>query len=343
MKQSAPLQIDVLRGHDTATYVESVHGVDVVVVDAEGKVHSAMGDVDRYVFPRSAIKALQALCMVESGAPEAFGLQPHHLALACASHNGESFQTEAAKEMINLAGLSETCLECGAQIPHRSEDFEALIKSGQKVTALHNNCSGKHAGFLAFAAKTALPVKGYIHFDSPVQKEVAATLQAVTGAPHGESNYGRDGCSIPTYNIPLLSLAQAYARFAVGHDTLPVRAAAMQRLRDACMHHAEYVGGTNRFDTLLMQGMRGRVFTKIGAEGVFVAAIPEMALGFALKCRDGSAQAAEVACAYWVKRLLQQSSQGLEQAEIDLLDRLSHPLLKNWNAFIVGGLTVQAG
>ena len=338
MKSNQPLIVEALRGGR----MESLHAVDVVVASADGSIAAIHGDGERGVFPRSAIKALQALPLVESGAADRFGFMPAHLALACASHNGEPVHTQAAGEMLAAAGLSQTCLECGAQLPHHAADHEALVKAGEPVTAIHNNCSGKHSGFLAFAAQQGFEPAGYVTFAHPVQKEIAGVLETVTGARHGEDNHGIDGCSIPTYEIPLANLARAYARFSIGEDEGRARSAAMLRLRDACMAHPDMVAGSGRFDTAIMQAMPGRVFTKTGAEGVFTIAIPELALGVALKCRDGATRAAEVACAFLIESLLEEAESELSQDECNALKRLANPVLKNRNGIEVGSLRMRA-
>jgi L-asparaginase II len=344
MADNRPLTIEVTRGRGegaTSRQIhESRHEIDIIVADADGAIVKTRGDADRGVFPRSAIKALQALPLIESGAADAFDFAPKYLALACSSHNGEPFQTEAADNMLSATGLSPICLECGAQHPFHLRDTEALIRSGRPVTALYNNCSGKHAGFLAFAVHQGLPTDGYIHFGHPVQTEVAGALETVTGVKHGEDNYGIDGCSIPTYEIPLAELAKAYARFGVGKDAGKERSKAMIRLRDACLAHPEMVGGTERFDTQLMQALGNRAFTKTGAEGVFTIALPELGFGAALKCRDGTTRAAEVACAHLVESLLEVSESGLSQAETNALKTLKNPVLRNWSDFAVGEVRV---
>lgn len=332
-----PLIVEALRGGR----VESLHAVDAVIASADGSIAAVHGDGDRGVFPRSAIKALQALPLVESGAADRFGFSPAHLALACSSHNGEPVHTAGAGEMLAAAGLSQTCLECGAQLPYHPRDHEALVRSGELAGAIHNNCSGKHSGFLAFAVQEGMETAGYVNATHPVQKEIAGVLETVTGAAHGEDNYGIDGCSIPTYEIPLASLAVAYARFGTGSDPGRERSAAMLRLRDACMAHPVMVAGSERFDTAMMQALPGRVFTKTGAEGVFTIAIPELGLGAALKCRDGATRAAEVACAHLVESMLEESDSKLSQAEVKALKELCNPVLKNRNEIVVGSLRTR--
>ncbi len=329
MKTFPSLTVEVTRGG----HVESRHLVDAVIADASGAIVRVHGIAERAVFPRSSSKALQALALVESGAADRFGLEPRHIALACASHNGEEMHVATAGEMLAKAGLPQTCLECGAQLPSLKADRDALTLAGQPARAIHNNCSGKHSGFLCFAAGEGIDPAGYVKFGHKVQRAMAANLTQVTGAQHGEDNFGIDGCSIPTWAIPLKNLAVAFAKLGVGEDRDAGRGKAMLRIRNACMAHPQMVGGTGCFDTDLMAGMAGRVFTKTGAEGVFVAALPELGMGFALKAHDGASRAAEVATARLIESLLQ-----LSENEAKLLKRLGNPQLHNWNGIHVGGL-----
>lgn len=340
MKHFPSVVVEVSRGNETIKHVESRHLVDIVVADSAGNIVRNYGDTDRMVFPRSSIKALQALPLIESGAADAFGFETKHLAMACASHNGEEFHAVEADAMLQKAGLTHTCLECGAQLPERIVDREKLIESGKPATALHNNCSGKHAGFLAFAAHQKIDFKNYVGFDHKVQKIIAGTLEDVTGAKHSDDNFGIDGCSIPTYEIPLAKLATAYAKLGVGEDAGKERSKAMLRLRDACMAHPEMVAGTGRVDTELMNALKGRAFSKMGAEAVYTLAIPELGLGAALKCHDGTVRAVEVACVALIESLLEASPQKLSESESTVLKRLKNPILKNWTKKVVGDIKI---
>jgi len=329
MNSNAPITIEVTRG----TFVESTHAVDAIIADADGAIVSTYGDEDLALFPRSAIKSLQALPLVESGAADAFRLEDRHLALACSSHNGQDMHVSGAREILFRAGLEETCLECGAQLPRFPEDQAKL--NGTDPTPIHNNCSGKHAGFLAFASHAGFEAKNYIQFEHPVQQEIADTMEMVTGAKHGVDNYAIDGCSIPTFKIPLIDMAKAYAKFSVGKDANSVRSKAMIRLRDACMKHPEMVAGDKRACTKLMESLPNRVFVKVGAEGVYSAALPELGIGIAMKARDGNFRAVEVAVTSLIADLLE-----LNDSEIKALAPLVQPKLKNWNKLEVGAVRV---
>lgn len=294
---SRPAIIEATRG----PLVESRHAVDLVVADAEGVVAVARGEAETMVYPRSAVKAFQALPLIESGAADAFGLSGTHLALACASHNAEPAHVQGVSEMLRLAGLGPEHLECGPQPPNRWPDQAALRDAGAAPGPIHNPCSGKHAGMAATAAHLGAPIAGYAGLAHPVQRAVAAALTEMIGAPHAAANHGIDGCSLPTYAVPLDKLAIAFARFGAARPPVAgaagdaVRVEAVRRLFDACVRHPEMVAGTNRACTGVMQALGARAFVKTGAEGVFVAALPEKGWGVALKARDGATRASEAA------------------------------------------------
>ena len=295
-----PILVEVTRG----PVVESRHRGAIVVVDAKGKRRAAIGDVAEPVFPRSAVKLLQALPLVESGAADACGYGPAELALACASHNGEPRHVAVATAMLSKCGRSADDLECGAHMPLDASAARALIRAGTTPTPIHNNCSGKHAGFICLACQLGVDPAGYVEPDHVVQREVTAALAATTGASLGAENRAVDGCSIPTFAIPLDGLAVAFARVVTGEGLPPQRAAAARRLAEACMAEPWFVAGTGRFCTDVMNSFAGRLLLKTGAEGVYCAAIPELGFGIALKCDDGTTRAAEVMMAATIASLL---------------------------------------
>lgn len=326
---SDPVLVEVLRG-DT---VESLHRGAVVVIDADGKAVLALGDVDRPVFPRSAVKAIQALPFVESGAADAYGFDDRELALACSSHSGEAAHVALAEAMLAKAGLGETALECGAHWPSSQDAMIGLARAGKVPTQLHNNCSGKHSAFLCTCRHSGISHAGYVGAGHAFQEMVRRTMEEVTGAAHGPQNRGTDGCSIPTYAVPLRSLAQGFARMATGNGLGRDRAAAAKRLMSACMAEPFYVAGTGRACTRLMDAAPGRIFVKTGAEGVFCAALEELGLGIAIKCDDGASRAAEVVVSQVLASLLRKD-EGLSAR----LASLARPELHNWRGTHVGRL-----
>jgi L-asparaginase II len=307
-------------------------------------VHTQLGDIDRPIFPRSAVKVLQALPLVASGAADRFGLTDAELALACASHGGEVRHAATAASMLAKAGLDVAALECGAHWPYHDGSIKALAAAGREPTALHNNCSGKHSGFVCLGCLMAdnskeggdrrAFLKGYVKPDHPVMREVTAALQSSTGYDLAHTARGTDGCSIPTYAIPLRHLAQAFARLATGVGLSDSHARAAKRLRAAVAAAPDMVAGTGRFDSRVMAQLRERVFCKVGAEGVYCAALPELGLGVAVKMDDGNtARACEVVMAALIRRLL-----PLQGEDAALVAGLADVTLCNWNGIKVGSL-----
>ena len=331
-----PVLVEALRG----LTLESAHRGAVAVVDADGALHSAWGDIDRPIFPRSAVKVLQALPLVESGAAERYGLSDEELALACASHGGEARHTAAAASMLAKAGMDVTALECGTHWPYFDGAIKAMAAAGGQPNALNNNCSGKHSGFVCLGCLMAGEddrsafLTGYVKPDHPVMREVTAALQSSTGYDLARTAVGTDGCSIPTYAIPLRHLAHAFARVATGIGLKPGHAAAALRLRQAVARAPFMVAGTGRFDTRVMEHFGERVFCKVGAEGVYCVALPTLGLGVAVKMDDGNnARACEVVMAVLLARLL-----PLAESEAGFVQSLADVALVNWNGIEVGRL-----
>ncbi|RDJ23029.1 asparaginase [Bosea caraganae] len=322
-----PVLAEVTRGNT----VESRHRGSVIVLDADGGVVLSLGDVERPVFPRSAVKAIQGLPLLESGAADHYGLTEPEIALAVSSHSGEPLHAETSLGMLRKAGRDAGCLECGAHWPMNEAAARAMARDGQEPSALNNNCSGKHAGFVCLACGLDEDPTGYVKPGHAVQQAVRAALEEVTGARHSSDHMGTDGCSIPSYAVPLTALARGFARLGTGQGLGPKRAEAAARIRKAVAAHPFMVAGTGRFDTRVMGLFGERIFIKTGAEGVYCGAIPELGLGIALKCDDGAGRAAEVAMAELIARLLPMS--GMEAAEFT---PMRESLLKNWNGIEVG-------
>ena len=316
--------------------VESRHGGAAVVVDGRGDILFSAGDVQAPEFPRSAVKAMLALPLVESGSADRLGLDDDELVLACASHTGEPRHVAAAASMLRKAGQTVSCLECGTHWPTSRAAARALAATGASPSALHNNCSGKHAGFICLGCDRGEAIGGYVRTQHPVMRMVTAALADITGATLDERNRAIDGCGIPTYAIPLASLATGFARFGSGEHLAPSRARAAARLRAAVTADPFMVAGSGRFDTRLMQLLGAKVFCKMGAEGIHAAALPELGIGIAVKCRDGAGRAAEVALATLIARYLK-----LNQAELLPLRELMQPTLTNWNGQTIG--EIRAG
>jgi len=324
-----PVIVEATRGER----IESAHRGAGAVVDADGRAVLTFGDAERAVYPRSAVKALQALPLIESGAADRLGLTDNEIALACASHSGGEDHVAAVRAMLAKSGHDEGALECGAHWPLGEGEARSLARSGRTPTALHNNCSGKHAGFICGACAMGVHPRGYVAPDHAVQREVTAAIAAVTGATLSEEMRGVDGCSIPTYAVPLLALARGFARFGTGQGLPRERGQAVARIRTAVAAHPLTVAGKGRFDTEMMSLIGPRVFLKSGAEGVICAALPEAGLGLVVKADDGAGRAAQVMIAALLRRF-----GGFDEEMEARLARFVSPRLFNWNGVEVGRL-----
>jgi len=264
--------------------------------------------------------------------------------LACASHNGEPAHTRTAAAMLAKAGLDASVLECGAHWPYHQASAHALAAAGAAPSVLHNNCSGKHAGFVCLGCVIAGSsdrrawLAGYVQPEHALMREVNATVAAVTGCELSRTPRGIDGCSIPTYAIALRQLAHGFARAGSGIGLSAGRAAAAARLRRAVAKAPFMVGGTARFDTRVMQALGERVFCKVGAEGMYCAALHEAGLGVAIKVDDGNtSRACEVAMAALIEALLPLPN----DTDRALLASLSNVTLRNWRGLEVGRLAAH--
>ncbi len=318
-----PILIEVTRG----PLVESVHRGAIAVAGVDGSLHMAIGDVDRDVFPRSSIKALQCLPLIETGAADHFKFGDEEIALACASHTGTPRHTGIAQRMLERIGLGEEALGCGVHPPLGSKASKDLWRTGGQPCQLHNNCSGKHAGMLATACHVGEPVTAYWTPDHPVQVRIHEALKELSGLELGDDVRGLDGCSLPNWAMPLKTLAMVFARLVTGEGQEPERRAAFGRIMKACWAEPELVAGRGRSDTIVMSSAPSEVFMKTGAEGVYAGGFPKLGIGFALKVDDGATRASAGAVMALVERIipklhgaherrLLKSFRGLEVGEI---------------------------
>lgn len=330
----SPVLVEVTRGG----MVESRHRGIAAVVDAGGRVLRGWGDVGRPVYARSAIKSIQALPLVETGAFDAWGLGEEELALACASHAGEPHHTRLVSAWLARIGLMPGALECGSHLPYDEGTAHELIRAGEAPTGLHNNCSGKHAGMLTTALHRGERLEGYVRYEHPVQQRILGVLEQMTGHDLSGAARGVDGCGIPTIAVPLGGLAYAMARIADSSDLPEARARAVARIRAAWAKHPYLIGGRDSFDTRFMQAARGEVLLKIGAEGVMCAVLPGPGLGVAVKIEDGAVRAAGVAMAGILHSL------GVLPEEIRRdLDGLVRPEITNRAGLAVGSVRPAPG
>ncbi|MBV8799938.1 MAG: asparaginase [Alphaproteobacteria bacterium] len=293
-----PILVEVTRG----PLVESVHRGAVAVAGADGSLLFAVGDLETPVYPRSSLKPIQALPLVESGAADAFGLTDAEIALACASHSGEPMHTGRVAAWLKKIGCSESDLACGPHAVRYEPVWTDMVRQGQRPTRIHNNCSGKHTGFLTVARHWGIATAGYEHPSHPLQQAVVKALAELANIPV-EIPWGVDGCTAPNFALPISAFARALASLADPSQLPRGRAQAARRILRAMTAHPELVAGTGRSDTILMRAGRGRFATKAGAEAYYAAIIPEMGIGIALKIDDGAGRAAETAIAALLENL----------------------------------------
>ncbi|MEM9582232.1 MAG: asparaginase [Pseudomonadota bacterium] len=312
--------------------LESQHMGHAVVCDTSGHVVDAWGDAELVMLPRSSAKMLQALPLVESGAAAAYGLDDADLALACASHNAAAIHTDRVTAWLKTLDLSDEAFRCGPQEPADQAAREDLIKAGKTPCQHHNECSGKHAGFLTVTKYLDAGAE-YVDVDHPVQKAVLEAHEDLTGAT--SAGFGVDGCSAPNFATPLVGLARAMARMARGDDGTG-RGKAAARLVQAMARFPELVAGEGRACTELMRAMDHRVAVKTGAEAVFVAILPDQKLGIAVKISDGGVRAAQcMITALLVKY-------GALRADHPVAQKYMYGPITNRRGLITGGLRPSA-
>lgn len=316
--------------------VESVHRVAIAVTDSSGALVASAGDPLAVAWWRSAAKPFQALPLVEDGAADALGLDDEELALACASHSSEARHRAIAARMLRRLGLGEEALACGPHPPLGAAVQEALVRDGVQPTPIWSNCSGKHAGMLALARHHGWPVQGYERAGHPVQERIVRSILAWSDAGRDELRLGVDGCTAVCFALPLTRMATAYARLAAGTS------AAGARIRDAMLAHPGLIAGTGRPCTDIMEAWPGEIITKVGADGIYSAALPRLRLGLALKVESGDGRAAPVALVAVVRQLLARVAPGLA-AEFPpaSLDRYVSPEIRNTRGAVTGVMRVS--
>ncbi|WDM02774.1 asparaginase [Alicyclobacillus cycloheptanicus] len=306
---------------------------DIALVDRAGRLLASVGDGERVTYARSSAKPLQTLPLVESGAADAFAMSDEEIALCCASHSGEEMHVTKVRAFLNRIGVPESALQCGVHPPYHQPSYEALLRSGTQVSAIHNNCSGKHAGMLALAKFLGADLDTYLDVNHPVQQAVLSVVREVCDLDESQLVLGTDGCGVPVFGMPIRNLALAFARFADPEDMPDGRARAMRRIARAMMSHPHLVAGTDRFCTALMQAGQGTLLGKAGAEGVYCVGIAPQGFGLCVKVDDGNARAAYPS----VVEALRQA-QVVDKDVIDALASFHRPQLKNHQGTVVGSL-----
>ena len=309
--------------------VESVHRVSAAVVDASGRLLAAAGDPSLVTFWRSAAKPFQAIPLLEDGAAQAFELGSEELALACASHSSERVHLDVASRFLAKIGASEDDLACGPHPPLGAAVAEMVVRTGHALTPRWSNCSGKHAAMVALARHRGWDARGYERAGHPVQERMVEEVERWTDVPRERMQFGVDGCTALCFGLPLTGMALSYARFAASAEPAAVA------LRQAMTAHPMLVAGTGRFCTEIMAAWPGGIIAKVGAEGVYSAALLEERIGISLKVEDGDMRSAPVAL-MGVLRALAASGPGA--AALETLARREELPTRNTRGEITGVL-----
>lgn len=324
------LDVEVTRGD----VIESTHRVHAAVIGADEVLVGAARDAQLVTMWRSCAKFFQVMPFLSSGGFDQLKWGHEELALACASHGGEPEHVAIAARMLASLGLEEGDLACGPHEPLSSRGAKLWRESGQPLTRLHNNCSGKHAAMLARAKSAGWATRGYEQPDHPVQRSCLGEVSAWSGVPLDDMPVAVDGCGVAVMALALDRMALAYARFAravQAGEEVPARIAAALR------SHPHLMGGTDRFDTVLIQETNGAVISKVGAEGVHSVAVPALGIGLAIKVEDGALRAQHIA----VLGALQQL--GVLPAQLPArLEDFAHRPVKNTRSEQVGEIRASA-
>ena len=310
--------------------VENLHRGAVAVAGPDGELIFALGDVGRRIFPRSAVKMIQAIPLVSSGAAEAYGLTSEHLALSCASHEGSHEHVRRVSAWLERLGLGESDLGCGPQDPSDKAEAERLRGTGEKPCRLHHNCSGKHGGFLTLTRHLKAAPADYLDPEAPTQRAVGAAFAEATGQDALPA-HGVDGCAAPNFTASLAGVARAMAGFASAGDG-DAHDAAQLRLRRAMKAHPFLIAGEGRACTRLTEALPEEAVVKVGADGVFTAILPGRGVGLALKIDDGANRAAESALAAILTAL------GATKGAEALTESLREPPIRNSRSEVVGAI-----
>ena len=324
---SNPVLVEVSRGDA----VESYHRGAMAIVDTHGREVLGIGNTDALIFPRSAIKPLQAIPFVESGAVEQFGLGNREIALSCASHSGEAEHINCVSQWLDKLGLNKDAFECGPHLPKYEPAIIELLASGNQAERIHNNCTGKHSGFLSYCVQNKLDTQGYIERTHPVQQAWIDLVSDFTETDLDQHPQGIDGCGIPVVATPLRAMALGMAKFAKPKNLGETRARTIEIIQQAMAVEPFMVAGSTRYCIEVMRITGQNALVKVGAEGVYCAALPKLGFGIALKIDDGTTRAAET--------LLGTTLRALQLLAND--DLVKRPI-KNYAGDLVGHISPAA-
>ena len=312
--------------------VESFHRGTIAVVNSDGEVLKSVGDTSKVTYMRSAGKPMQAIPVFESGAIGQFGITEKESAIFTASHNGEPFHLEAVTSILKKAGLDEGFLQCGSHPSLNKGVEQARLEAGLPLSAINCNCSGKHSGVLAACKHLGYSVDDYYRREHPFQKLILKAVAETTQLSENSITLGTDGCGLPVYGLPVEAMARGYANMMTEGKFPEKREYAMYTIRKAMQHFPEMVGGTDRLCSDLMRTAGGKLFSKVGAEGVYIIGIEGKDMGIAVKIEDGNWERAMGPVVVEVLKDLG----VLNHEELKELEGHHHPQIKNFKEDVIG-------
>ncbi len=323
-----PILVEVRRGG----VLESFHRGVVCVVDAQGEIIFSKGDIEQISYPRSAMKLFQHIPLISSGIHKVFEFSSKEISIMCGSHNGENQHQEVVYSILDKLGLNESHLKCGAQKPTLKSDYEELIRTGKPEMQVHNNCSGKHAGFLALCKKKGYDIESYLEFDHKLQKEIRKTVSVYYEVDENDLITGIDGCSAPTFAMPVKNMAIAFKNLCNPNSNITkVQYKASQVILESIKKHPEMLAGTNRYCTDLIKVTEGRIIGKTGADGIYSLVIPSEGIGITVKIDDG-----KMGPQYQVVQEILKINGWVSQKEYNKLEEYRKIELRNFSGKVVG-------
>jgi len=329
-----PVLVEVYR----AGILESFHRGVICVVDKKGDVIFSRGDIHQLCYPRSAMKFLQVLPLIENGGIDKFGLTLEEIAVMCGSHNAEADHLRVVNSILNKINLNKEHLECGAQNPSSKKDYEELIKNNQKSHSIHNNCSGKHAGMLALCVLMSFETKNYINPDHPAQKLILDVAEQMYEFPRSKMQTALDGCSAPIYSVPVFNQALSFANLAASNKFDEKRRNACKIVIEAISTYPFMVAGSKRYCTDLMKICAPKIVGKTGAEGIFCLTLTEQQIGVCIKIDDG-----KMLPQYNVAQAFVEATKLFEKEELAPLNHYKLTDIKNFNKLVSGEIKVTEG
>ena len=327
---------EIVLHYTRAGHIENIHRGDVAAVNCAGEIVHSVGNAHLPMFWRSAAKPFQALPFVKNGGLEKYNLSQEELAILVSSHSGEENHVALVRGILKKLGLDETVLDCGVLRPLNGKAYKKLLLSDEPITAVHNQCSGKHSQIIALAIMLGVPVEGYIRPEHPAQKLIFKHVAMASKMPEDKLEIGIDGCGVPVFYLPLYNMALAYARLSTPKkgDWGEYEIAAT-KIRDAMSNYPQVVSGTGRIDLAVPEITKGRIIAKIGSDAVYCLAVKDENLGIAFKLEDGGFAAVTPMVIAVLKKF-----DLLTKAEAEALDEKFPPTLKNHRGEVIG--TIEA-